>query len=99
MKELVILVEFDVSPDKQAEFRRMVLENAAASMREELGCRQFDVLEPVGEPNSRFILYEIYEDEAAFEAHTSTPHYQVFSELVSTMIVERKITCLTLSRV
>jgi (4S)-4-hydroxy-5-phosphonooxypentane-2,3-dione isomerase len=98
MKELVILVEFDVSPDKRAEFRRMMLENAAASMRDEPGCRQFDVLEPVGQPEGRFILYEIYEDEAAFDAHTSTPHYQLFSEEVSAMIIERKITRLALSK-
>lgn len=98
MKELVILVEFDVSPDRRAEFRRMILENAAASMRDEPGCRQFDVLEPVGESEGRFILYEIYEDEAAFDAHISTPHYQLFSEETSAMIIERRITRLTLSK-
>jgi (4S)-4-hydroxy-5-phosphonooxypentane-2,3-dione isomerase len=92
------LVEFDVSPDKRAEFRRMVLENAAASMRDEPGCRQFDVLEPVGESEGRFILYEIYEVEAAFDGHTSTPHYQLFSEEASAMVIERKITRLALSK-
>ena len=55
MSELVILVEFGVSSDKRAEFRRLILENAALSMHNEPGCRQFDVLEPVGEPDGRFV--------------------------------------------
>jgi autoinducer 2-degrading protein len=99
MSELVTLAEFGVSSDKRAEFRRLILENAALSMHNEPGCRQFDVLEPVGEPDGRFVLYEIYEDEAAFDAHTSTPHYQLFSEEASTMIIGRKITRLVLSKV
>ena len=35
---------------------------------DEPGCRRFDVVEPQGEPD-RVLLYEIYDDEAAFDAH------------------------------
>jgi autoinducer 2-degrading protein len=45
-KRLVILVEFGLVPETRAEFHRLVRENAATSLREEPGCRQFDVLIP-----------------------------------------------------
>jgi quinol monooxygenase YgiN len=46
-----------------------VAENAAAA-RAEPGCRQFDV---VVDPNdsTRLMLYEVYDDDKAFEAHQS----------------------------
>ena len=49
-RRLVILVEFELHAGKELEFRRLVLENAAASLRDEPGCRQFDVLTPEGGP-------------------------------------------------
>ena len=58
-------------------FRRLINENARASVRDEPGCRQFDVVVPDGEPDSIF-LYEIYDDAAAFDAHKKTPHFAQF---------------------
>ena len=74
-RRLVILVEFELHPGKEPEFRRLVLENAAASLRDEPGCRQFDVLTPEAGPGDRIVLYEIYDDAAAFDAHLATPHF------------------------
>ena len=42
----------------------------APRSRDEPGCRRFDVVEPQGEPD-RVLLYEIYDDEAAFDAHAA----------------------------
>ena len=50
---------------KEPEFRRLVLENAAASLRDEPGCRQFDVLTPEAGPGDRIALSESYDDAAA----------------------------------
>ena len=58
-------------------FRQLISENARASVRDEPGCRQFDVVVPDGEPDS-VLLYEIYDDKAAFAAHTKTPHFAAF---------------------
>ena len=35
---------------------------------------RFDVLRSVEEP-TKFALYEVYRDDAAFKAHQETPHY------------------------
>ncbi len=88
-RRLVILVEFELHPGKEPEFRRLVLENAAASLRDEPGCRQFDVLTPEAGPGDKIVLYEIYDDAAAFDAHLATPHFAVFNE-VTTPLVARK---------
>ena len=66
-RRLVILVEFELHPGKEPEFRQLVLENAAASLRDEPGCSLFDVLTPEGGPSDRIVLYEIYDDAAAFD--------------------------------
>jgi quinol monooxygenase YgiN len=34
----------------------------------------------------KFILYEIYDDEAAFDRHLETPHYKNFLRATTNMI-------------
>ena len=81
MTGYVVTVVFRAQADKRAAFREAILENAAASVRDEPGCSVFDVCEkPDG---SEIFLYEVYDDEAAFKAHLATPHYQKFNELVT----------------
>jgi len=48
--------------------------NSEAS-RAEPGCRDFTVLREVEQPRT-FVLYEVYDDEAAFEAHRHSKHFK-----------------------
>ena len=48
--------------------------DATGSVRDEQGCFRFDIHQNNSTPNT-FHLYEVYSDEAAFKAHTETPHY------------------------
>jgi quinol monooxygenase YgiN len=73
----VLIVEFELKPGSLGEFMNLIGENARASLRDEKGCIQFDVLRPEGEED-RVVLYERYLDEAAFEAHLRTAHYLAF---------------------
>jgi quinol monooxygenase YgiN len=70
----VLLVDLKVKPENVAAFTRKVLENAAAA-RGEPGCRHFDVIVDPQDP-TRMMLYEIYDDEKAFQAHQQTPHFK-----------------------
>ena len=54
----------------------MVLTNAREA-RNEPGCRQFDVLVDPQE-KTKVMLYEVYNDEKAFEAHQQTPHFKKY---------------------
>jgi (4S)-4-hydroxy-5-phosphonooxypentane-2,3-dione isomerase len=88
---LVLLVEFRVKPKDREKFRLLIVENAAASRQYEPGCRQFDVLVPEDAAVSCFILYEIYDDDAAFRAHLQSDHYLHFDKASAAMIVEKTV--------
>jgi quinol monooxygenase YgiN len=86
----VIIVEFRLVPGAQRELLALLADNATASVRDEPGCSRFDVLTPAGE-RDLVVLYEIYDDRAAFEAHLRTPHFARFNEASASLIAERKI--------
>jgi quinol monooxygenase YgiN len=91
-RRLVILVEFTLAPATRDAFRALILENAAVSMQCEPGCRQFDVLMPEGDPGDRVILYEIYDDAAAFDAHLASEHYRHFAEASAPFVHSKTVT-------
>jgi (4S)-4-hydroxy-5-phosphonooxypentane-2,3-dione isomerase len=72
----VLQVRIKVKPENVESFLKKVQDNAQAA-RKEPGCRHFDVLV---DPNDRtqMMLYEIYDDEKAFEAHQQTPHFKKY---------------------
>ncbi len=90
MEALVILVEFTVKPGAAAQFRELIIANAATSLSEEAGCRRFDVLMTPDEPG-RVVLYEIYDDDGAFEFHLTTPHYKSFAAAVEPLVETRSV--------
>ena len=72
----VLQVQIQVKPENVDRFMPMVLENAAAA-RKEPGCKTFDVLvDP--QDKTKLMLYEVYADEKAFEAHQATPHFKKY---------------------
>ena len=87
----VVLVEFQLRPGTFERFRQLISENARASVRDEPGCRQFDVVVPDGEPDS-VLLYEIYDDKAAFAAHMKTPHFAAFDRDSASCVASKKVT-------
>jgi autoinducer 2-degrading protein len=76
-------------------FRRLIAENARASVRDEPGCRQFDVVIPQGAAD-RIVLYEIYDDAAAFDAHRKTSHFAAFDRDSAPFVAAKTVTLGTL---
>jgi (4S)-4-hydroxy-5-phosphonooxypentane-2,3-dione isomerase len=91
MSDFVILVDFRLKPGAKAAFRRLIDENARTSCRDEPGCRRFDVLETPGEAD-RIVLYEIYDDRAAFQAHIKTSHFAHFNEESAALVADKRVT-------
>lgn len=89
MGPLVVLVELLVNSSFVGRFRDLIAANAEASLSE-TGCRRFDVLFDPKEPR-RFVLYEIYDDEAAFDKHLVSNHYLNFANAIENMIEHRSI--------
>ncbi len=90
MAALVILVEFTLKPGTVAQFRHLMMANAATSLSDEPGCRRFDVLTAPEDPG-RIVLYEIYDDEGAFDFHLTTPHYKSFAAAAESLIETRSV--------
>jgi quinol monooxygenase YgiN len=90
MSPFVIVVEFNIHKGQMAAFRRLMDENARASCRDEPGCRRFDVLEQIGDPDC-ILLYEIYDDRAAFEAHKKTSHFAVFNADSAALVADKVV--------
>ena len=84
---LALIVEMHLRPGRSTEFLPLILENGRRSIADEPGCRRFDVLAPA-EGADRVVLYEIYDDEAAFDAHRTTDHYIEFRAAARDLITE-----------
>jgi autoinducer 2-degrading protein len=76
----VVIVDVHVEPGRSEDFVRATLDNARAT-RGEPGNVRFDVSRQLDDPN-RFALYEVYRDQAGFEAHQRTAHYLKWRETV-----------------
>jgi len=63
-----------IQPARREAFLESMLDDARGSMADEPGCLRFDVLVDDVDPNT-IHLYEIYRDQAAFDAHNQAPHY------------------------
>ncbi len=82
-----VLVALAVRRERLDEFVAGLRADAQASLRNEPGCLRFDVHQQVADP-TRFLLHEVYADEAAFyEQHRSAPHYTAWREVADRCVV------------
>ena len=84
----VVTVDFGTAPENFDRFKTMMEQNAKASVTDEPGCREFNVYEIAATPGHLF-LYEVYDDEAAFQQHLAAPHYKHFKEVSDPIITSR----------
>lgn len=83
---LIVLVHVHVKPDCLQAFIQASLENARNSIKEP-GIARFDVIQQNDAPG-RFILVEVYRNEAAAAAHKETAHYAQWRDTVADMMAE-----------
>ncbi|HIP77370.1 MAG TPA: antibiotic biosynthesis monooxygenase [Kiloniellaceae bacterium] len=93
----VVTVVFEVKPDFAEDFRAAVLRQAEVSLSREKACYRFDV----GRDESidtRFFLYEIYADKAAFDLHLASDHFADFDDKVGSWVTGKTVDCWLLDR-
>ena len=84
----VLVVNIKVKPENLDAFMKQLQANASAA-RKEPGCRQFEVLvDP--KDRTKVLLFEVYNDEAAFEAHQATPHFKKYLAEAVPMLASRE---------
>jgi quinol monooxygenase YgiN len=70
----VIIAQWYAKEGKQAEVAALA-KSMLPHARSEPGCRLFMVNQAADDPR-RFVLYEHFDDRAAFDAHTQTQHFK-----------------------
>jgi len=80
-----LIVSLKVKPEMRDRFLEAAADDSTCSVRDEPGCRRFDVLQDQADPN-HFVFYEVYRDDAALQAHTQTPHFARWREAAAQVL-------------
>jgi quinol monooxygenase YgiN len=83
---IALTVSLQVVPGRREDFLKAIEENAERSFTDEPGCRYFDVVCDLTDDH-HFVFHEIYDDEAAVEAHRAAPHFKVWREAAAKYVV------------
>ena len=84
----VIIAPLIIKEEFTDRFIEEITADAMGSMKNEPGCLRFDVIRDGDDPN-RIWLYEVYVDEAAFQAHMETPHFIRWRDTTQDWVAER----------
>jgi autoinducer 2-degrading protein len=87
MKALFVSVH--MKPEYRDQILKGAFEDARGSREDEPGCLRFDVIQDDSDPN-KIYFYEVYKDDAAFEAHRNAPHFPAWSNLPADWFVGQK---------
>ncbi|HZM36007.1 MAG TPA: putative quinol monooxygenase [Burkholderiales bacterium] len=84
----VLTVQIRIKPENVDVFMKAVMENAR-NARKEPGCRQFEVLvDP--QDRTKVMLFEVYDDEKAFEAHQQAAHFKTYMAEAVPLLASRE---------
>ncbi len=86
----VVVVFLEAERGQQDDLRTALITYARMCVEREPGCRRFDVcLDPVD--GTAFLLYQVYDDEAAYLQHRELPHYADFRILADPWTRSRRV--------
>jgi len=81
-------VDLDINPGDIDKFLAALKTNGAASVKEEPGCREFNITVSQKDPNHVFI-FEVYDNAAALDAHRATDHFKAYAAATKDMVAKR----------
>ena len=81
---LALWVKVRIKPAMREKFLKAIEEDALGSERDEAGCLRFNVLQDTADANV-YYFFEVYQDQAALEAHRTMPHYAVWQAAADTL--------------
>ncbi len=86
----VVVVFLEAERGREAELRAALGLHAATCLEKEPGCRRYDIsVDPL--EGASFLLYQVYDDEAAYLAHRELPHYADFRILTDPWVRTRRV--------
>ena len=96
MTSFALVVELEVNPGQKEAFLARARRHRDAVLKNEPGCRCFDLLTPQDGGEVVF-LYEVYADQEALDAHFETPYMKQYLEDTAPMLASRKRNLCTLA--
>ncbi len=84
---MVVAAVLKVTDEKGDEMEKLLREFVPKTSTE-AGTIAYVAHRSIDEP-SKFFVYEKYENEEAFKAHSSTPHFKEFAKEISSMLQGR----------
>jgi quinol monooxygenase YgiN len=88
MSKFAIVGTFEIELGQKETVLPLLKAHAERCVKGESGTLQFDLLEPINEDN-KIMVYEVYQDEAAFGEHWNGPYVKQIIEETSGMIKNR----------
>jgi (4S)-4-hydroxy-5-phosphonooxypentane-2,3-dione isomerase len=85
-----ILAYLTSKAGKEAEFQEKMTAQAKRCLANEPGCLQFDVVQDPKD-TTRFVMLEVYKDDAAIKAHQESQHFKDFRPVIGDLIADRKV--------
>jgi quinol monooxygenase YgiN len=86
MSKFAVVATYEIAPEQIGVFLPLLKAHRERCLRDEQGTLRFDILQP----DHNLMLYEVYEDEAAFQAHRNGESVARFMQEAAH--VERKLT-------
>ena len=90
MSAVVLLVELEIAEGKWDAFVARVRQHRELVLKNEPGCRRFDIMVPDG-TEGVVRLHEVYDDQAAVDHHMQTGYMAAFREDTASMVADREI--------
>jgi autoinducer 2-degrading protein len=86
MPKLAIVATIEIVPGRRDEYLPLLMAHRARCLKEEPGTLQFEVLVP-RDDDKNVLLYEVYQDDAAFDTHFHGPSITRLREETAGMTV------------
>lgn len=90
MGKHVLIVHLEIKPEAVDAFKTAARKQADQSVALEPGCHHFEIIQS-SEHANKFTNYEIFEDVAAFQAHTQMPHTNAFKSFVESVLLNMQM--------
>ena len=87
MPKLAIIATIDVAPGRRNELLPLLMSHRARCLKDEPGTLKFEVMAP-REDDTKVLLYELYQDDAAFDVHFNGPSIARVREEAAGMILK-----------
>ena len=84
--DLYVIADLTAKPDAADEFRRLLVDFAAAA-RKEPGCKHYTLLEDPAKPGQLY-TFEIWTDKAALDAHMATPEIKALGPKLQNILAK-----------